>query len=65
MKYLFLTLFFISFSAFSLEQNVIEIKLPLVCSNSNVLKEVVAKKNNDLSQNRITNSYYNCLNNSF
>ena len=64
MKYLFLTLFFISFSAFSLEQNVIEIKLPLVCSNSNVLKEVVAKKNNDLSQNRITNSYFSCLNDS-
>ena len=62
MKYLFLILFFISFSAFSLEQNVIENKLPLVCSNSNVSKEIVAKKKNDLSQNRITNSYYNCLN---
>ena len=64
MKYLLLTLFFISFSAFSLEQNDIENKLPLVCSHSNLSKEVVTKKNNDLSQNRITNSYFNCLNDS-
>ena len=64
MKYLFLTLLFTSFSAFSLEQNDIENKLPLVCSHSNLSKEVVTKKNNDLSQNRITNSYFNCLNDS-
>ena len=64
MKYLLFTLFFISFSAFSLEQNDIENKLPLVCSNSNIAKEVVSKKNNDLSQSRITNSYINCLNRS-
>ena len=64
MKYLLLTLFFISFSAFSLEQNDIENKLPLACSNSNVSKEVVAKKNIDLSQSRITNNYFNCLNDS-
>ena len=64
MKYLLLTLFFISFSAFSLEQNDIENKLPLACSSSNVSKEVVAKKNIDLSQSRITNNYFNCLNDS-
>ena len=64
MKFLLLTLFCISFSAFSLDQNDKENKLPLVCLNSNILKEVVGKKNNDLSQSRITNSYINCLDSS-
>ena len=44
MKYLFLTLFFTSFSAFSLEQNDIENKLPLVCSNSNYQTELVLRR---------------------
>lgn len=64
MKYILLTLFFISFSAFSLDQNVIENKLPLVCSNSNISKQVGDTQNSDLSQNRITNNYFNCLNDS-
>ena len=64
MKFLLLTLFFISFSAFSLEQNDKENKLPLVCLNSNISKEVVTKKNNDLSQSRNINSYIKCLNGS-
>ena len=64
MKYLLLTLLFASFSAISLELNDIENKLPLVCSSSNISQQVIAKKNSDLSQNRITNSYFNCLNDS-
>ena len=64
MKYLLLTLLFASFSVFSLEQNDIENKLPLICSNSNISQQVFAKQNSDLSQNRITNSYISCLNDS-
>jgi len=65
MKYLLLTLLFASFSAISLELNDIENKLPLVCSSSNISQQVIAKKKkSNLSQNRITNSYFNCLNDS-
>ena len=64
MKYLLLTLLFASFSAISLELNDIENKLPFVCSSSNISKEVVTKKNNDLSQSRNINSYIKCLNGS-
>ena len=62
MRYILLTLLFTSFSAFSSEQNDTEKKLSLDCSNSSVIQQVSVNKNIDLSQNRITNSYYNCLN---
>ena len=64
MKYLLLTLLFASFSAISLELNDIENKLPFVCSSSNISQQVISKKKNNLSQNRITNSYFSCLNDS-
>ena len=62
MKYILLTLLFTSFSVFSLEQNNAGETLFLGCSNSNVIQQTSVNKNIDLSQNRITNSYYNCLN---
>ena len=62
MKYILLTLLFTSFSAFSLDQHDAKKKLSLDCSNSNIIQQASVSKKIDLSQNRITNSYYNCLN---